>query len=346
MPVTLLDNDTTLVEFRKRSWKLAVIESYAVQTNTFTELQELSAKKDTPRADLIAKAKEGAQRSAEDLTRLAEERKELFGDGQAPTEADRRDLEQAEQRLKLIREGIAALKDYVEQQMKIDKDEKSPERQQVQENIERGNLLERDGELGKAIVVYTKVLDDGYKDEKLEARVKQLRELWTPKSEEHRKARTFIYEEWPTLDTATLPAKMAEANQALAECVKVGDTLGPQKLYKGIQLHAARLLKEAEALNKVNEEDAKQLKAIGELSVNLSKLETDIKAFSRRKAAEVKSGQGDKETRRQGEIASRTLRRQGRLRFLLVSLSPCLLVSLSGPVRTSPCTPPLRRPGV
>jgi len=127
--------------------------------------------------------------------------------------------------------------------------------------------------------VYTKVLEDGYKDEELEAHVKKLRELWTPKNEDHRKARAFIYEEWPTLDTATLPAKMADATQALAECVKVGDTIGPQKLYKGIQLHAARLLKEAEALNKVNEEDAKQLKAIGELSVNLSKLEADIKAF-------------------------------------------------------------------
>ncbi len=81
-----------------------------------------------------------------------------------------------------------------------------------------------------------------------------------------------------------MPAKIAEASQALAECVKVGDTVGPKKLYKGIQLHAARLLKEAEALNNVNEEDAKQLKAIGELSENLSKLEGEIKAFTRVKA--------------------------------------------------------------
>ncbi len=47
---TLLENDASLAEFRKRSWKLAVVESYAVQANTRSpNCKELSAKKDTAR---------------------------------------------------------------------------------------------------------------------------------------------------------------------------------------------------------------------------------------------------------------------------------------------------------
>ena len=97
--------------------------------------------------------------------------------------------------------------------------------------------------------------------------------MWTPKSAEHRKARTFIYEEWPTLDTAALQMRLPEANAALAECIKAGDIVGPQRLYKGIQLHAARLLVEADKLKPTNEEDAKQLKVIAAISMSLNKLE-------------------------------------------------------------------------
>ena len=50
VPVTLLDNDTTPLEYRKRLWKLAVLDSYTVQASIFKELQEMSAKKDTPGA--------------------------------------------------------------------------------------------------------------------------------------------------------------------------------------------------------------------------------------------------------------------------------------------------------
>src|SRR5207253_3581446 len=71
VPVTLQEDDTTLAESgEKRSWKKDVFDSYLVQSTVFTELQQLSAKKDTPRAKLIETARDGAKRSAEDLLRL------------------------------------------------------------------------------------------------------------------------------------------------------------------------------------------------------------------------------------------------------------------------------------
>jgi hypothetical protein len=280
VPVSLTEKDTEPVEYRKRSWKQSVVESYTVQADTFNELQELSAKKDTPRADLIAKAKEGAKRSAEDLQNLLEERKELYGDGPALTDADRRDLAQAEQRLTAIREGSAELRRYAERQVEIDKEENSPERKRIQEEIERGKLLERDGELGKAIEVYQEVLKTGFKNEELEARLKKLQELWSPKSPQHAAARKYIYEVFPMLDTAALQTQIKDATDALDVCIIAGDTITPQKLYKGIQIHAARLLKEGEPLqDKVGEEDMKQLKIIRELGADLTKLEAKIKAY-------------------------------------------------------------------
>jgi hypothetical protein len=277
--MSLTEKDTTPLEFRKRSWKQDVLDSYAVQADAFTRLQQMSAKKETPRADLIATANEGAKRSTDDLQRLMAERQELFG-GQAPTDADRRDLAQADPRLKAIREGADELRRFAERQAEIDKEENSPERKRVAEEIERGKLLERDGELGQAIEVYEKILASGFKSEELEARVKKLRELWTPKSEKHAAARKFIYEAFPTLDTAALQMQIKAADEALDECIAAGDTIGPQKMYKGIQLHAGRLLKEGEALqDKVDDDSRKQLKMIGELGAELTKLEAKIKAF-------------------------------------------------------------------
>jgi hypothetical protein len=278
VPISFVEKDAT-VDYRKRFWFEDVVNSLAVQSDTFNELQKLSAKKDAPRGDLITKAKEGARRSADDLQRLMEDRKELFGNGQVP-DADRRELAQADQRLKAIREGAAALRTFAERQAEIDKEENSPERKQVAEEIERGKLLESDFELGQAIKVYEKVLAGGFKNEELEARVKKLHALWDEKSPAHGAARKYIYEVFPTLDTPTLQMQMEQANAALNECMKVGDTIAPQKMYKGIQQHAARLLKEGEPLQeKVGEDDKKQLRMIRELGAELEKMETKIKVY-------------------------------------------------------------------
>jgi hypothetical protein len=280
VPVSLTEKDTEPIEYRKGSWKQSVIDSYRVQAETFNELQEMSAKKDTPRADLIAKAKEGAKRSTDDLLRLQEERKELFGDAKTVSDADRRDLALAEQRLTAIREGAAELGRYADRQVEIEKEENSPERKRLQEEIERGKLLERDGEVGKAIKVYETVLESGIKNEELEARLKKLQEIWKEKSPAHATARKYIYDVFPTLDTAALQMQIKDANDALDECIRAGDVITPQKLYKGIQIHAARLLKEGEALqDKVGEEDMKQLKMLRDLGAELGKMEAKIKAF-------------------------------------------------------------------
>jgi hypothetical protein len=275
IPVTLLEKDDAgLAEFDKRSWLGSVLYSYAVQSMAFTEL---SAKKDTPRAKLIEMAREAVKRSEEDLARLRAERDEVYGKNL--TDADKRDLAKAEERLKAIKTGVDELNRYVARQEQIDKEEKDPKNQRLLEQLERGKLLEKDGELGKAIALYGEILADGFKSEELEQRIKKLHEVWDPKSPEHRKARDFIYNTWPTLDTAALPMQLPEAHKALAVCRDASDYVGPQKLYKGIQIHAARLLKEAEGLRDVNEEDAKQLKVIKDLGAELTRLETEIKAW-------------------------------------------------------------------
>jgi hypothetical protein len=274
IPVTLAENDAPLADFDKRSFQRSVLQSYAEQSMAFTEL---SAKKDTPRAKLIEMAREAAKRSEEDLARLRAERDEVYGKNL--TDADQRDRAQADQRLKAIETGVGELNRYIGRQEQIDTQEKDPKNQRVLEQLERGKLLEKEGELGKAIALYESILQDGFKSEELEQRVKKLRELWEPKSPEHRKARDFIYNTWPTLDTAGLQAQMGEARNALSVCRQVGDVVGPQKLYKGIQVHAARLLKESESLSNVNEEDAKQLKVIKDLGAELARLETEVKAF-------------------------------------------------------------------
>jgi hypothetical protein len=278
--VTLLDeNDTLLADSAKKAWKLSVYDSYQVQSNVFTELLKKSEKK-APRAELIELAKEAQTRSAEDRQRLMEERERAYNGNLS--DADQRDLAQANQRLKAIQDGERELEEYIKKQEAIDKVESRPEQKQWEEQIVRAQLLEKELEYGKAIAIYSGLLEQpgDFKDRKdVEEHLKKLRQLWEPKSEKHREARAFIYNTWPTLDTAALPKQMATAQAALKTCREAGDIISPQKLYLGIQIHATRLLQESKGLNQINIEEAEQLKVIKEIAAHLTQLEADIKAY-------------------------------------------------------------------
>ncbi len=101
-----------------------------------------------------------------------------------------------------------------------------------------------------------------------------------PQSEEHKDARQFIDEVWPTLDDAGLKANMAKAEQALAVCKKAGDTIAAGRLFRAAEAHAVRLKKEYDALSPdVNSDDEGPAKLIREVATGLKKLAAESKTF-------------------------------------------------------------------
>ena len=148
---------------------------------------------------------------------------------------------------------------------------------------EKAKLLETEGELDKAIAIYEKAPAE-FQTAELKKHLDELKKLWIPKSDAHKKAREYIYDTFPKLTTDQLKEGVAEAKKALEVCKKAGDKFGPARLRKATLEHFKRLETEAEALNPaVNIDDEKPAKAIQELIPELRKIVEDVGAYLKEK---------------------------------------------------------------
>lgn len=104
-----------------------------------------------------------------------------------------------------------------------------------------------------------------------------LKQAWEPKSEEHRKARAFIYEVWPKLDTAQkMKERMNEARRALQTCREAKDKLTPHKLLLADVALDGRLQKQLAGLRVTESEDDRRVaKVIAQVHDDLERLHAD-----------------------------------------------------------------------
>jgi chromosome segregation ATPase len=247
----------------------------------FNDINELTVKPDQ-RAKALTRVRQTLERLEKDYSTYTAERDEL------KTEVARLPMNQQpppqllsaiDALLKRIKSGEGDLLKHVALLEKIEKEESDPKKKEWLGQLEQAKLLEKQGELGKAIAIYEKAPPE-FQDAALKNQLAELKKLWEPKSPEHAKARKFIYEVWPTLDTPSLEARLKDAKEAFAQCEKVGDLLGPAKLLRGIQGHLARLTKELDRLQpEVNILDDKPTKLIQKLLPELQALDKAVNAY-------------------------------------------------------------------
>jgi hypothetical protein len=274
VPVRLTAGAGDLLASRRATWERNVSDSLMVQTSLFNEIQELIAKPDG-RALALEKAKAGLKRTQADLEGLEAERRALADEAGAAFKPVRED-----QRIKVLRDGEGQLQRFVAEQEKIDLQVNDPKQKEWRSQVESARLLERDAEVGKAIAVYKRVLKEGLDSPELRMHVEQLEKAWKPIDDKHADARAFIYNVWPTLDTAGLKKHVEEAQKAFAECQRAKDVIAPLKLFKATEVHAGRLAKELDRLNpKINIDDEKPALLIKDVSEGLLKLAGEIQIY-------------------------------------------------------------------
>jgi hypothetical protein len=285
VPISAAQAGNYLLELQVQGWKNEVSNSMVVQVRLFEELQKLGANPER-RAAALVKAREGLKRSEGDYARLQAARNELLKE--AP--GRKLDLPEDDRRLTELKNGQAALRQFIEEQEKIDKEENSPERKALLDKVARAKLLEQDAELEQALKLYREALEGGLKDEGLRSHVEELQKLWTPIDEKDSRypklmeARTFIYNTWPGLDAAGLKERMGDARKALEACEQAGDVIGPLKLFKTTVAHADRLRQEREKLKpELHPDDEKPAETIREVSPKLKKLAEDINTYLNKK---------------------------------------------------------------
>src|SRR5262249_11764553 len=230
------------------------------------------------------KAREGLKNCEEDAKQLAEARDRLLAD--AKEEGEKIDLSGGSARLQELGKVEKELQDFIAGQQAILKEENDPKRKQWLEAIQQAKLYEADAEWGKALEIYDNLLDkEGLKKDEVQKRRDKLKEAWTPRDDEHRKAQSFIYDVWPKLDALKLKSHIEQARAAVETCRKNNDTLAPQKMLRVGVAHGAKLKETLAALRvDLNEDDRKTAETIDDVVKDLTKLMGDVTKFLEEKS--------------------------------------------------------------
>lgn len=261
-------------EFEKKHLINRLDESLLASSGLVEELNQLS--KDREKA--LEKAAAGLLALKNDLATYNGELVKLR------QTLDVKSLAPVEDRMQQLQQKQTQFEGYLAQLKKVIAEERDPLRAELSEMAGRAQLLESTAEFDQAIALYEKIVQKGGNQEGFQRYARHLEELkkdWTPKSEEHRQARAFIYGTWPMLKSAAdLQAHVAEAKKALQICSAAGDKRTPLKLLKSNTAHANNLAKRLEEILKsTNEEDKKEGKTIVDVQQELAKLTADATSF-------------------------------------------------------------------
>ncbi len=282
-PVALVDDRTVTIPIKlgaeqpqwltdRRLWEGNLLSEQLMLDDLFKSLNE-----DIGKADKRPAAVDRARKVLEGLsTRLAvyaEEREELAKSKPASSNLNKGDSALAD-----VKKGRDDLQAFVGRLDKILKEENSPEAREAKAAYEQAHNLETAGEYGRAIELYEQVLAKT-KDAKLAERLPKLKAAWEPKDDAHKKARAFIYETWPKLETpALMKQRIKSAQEALAVCRDDKDPFGPRRLLAVALLHAKQLTKQLGELSPdANEQDREPAQELTDVLESLAKLIEDAK---------------------------------------------------------------------
>jgi hypothetical protein len=264
---------------RRDRWVSHLSDSLVVAADLFRDLNAMAGQSSE---SILARAQEGLKAMQADISELSQERESLRTES-AKLPRAALNLTDGEQNLQRLQEQRDQLQQYLVKLQENIAKEKDPIRQKWQELVLQADLQEREDEFDKAIQLYERVLREGGDNPALRDKLDTLRRAWAPKNNAHAKARTFIYETWPKLETAAqIKDSLDEARNAFRVCKENGDILTPRKLLKTYVTHSSRLAKEVDALRpEEREDDRKTAETIIELTSKLKEFNEDVKEYLR-----------------------------------------------------------------
>jgi hypothetical protein len=248
-----------------------------------TIVKELNAMKGEASESVLARALKGLNALQTDMKDLTTEREGLRAAGARNLpRATPLDLTKGEELLQELEARRTELDRYIGDLQNIITKEKDPNRQRWGEMLAQAAHLEREAEFDAAIKLYEQVLKQGGDSSQVCERLNKLKQEWSPpKNEAHARARKFIFESWPRLETAVqIQAHLDEARKAFAICKENKDSSSPRKLLKTYEVHTARLVKEVDALRPEDrEDDRRTAETVLKLQPELEKFNHEVKQY-------------------------------------------------------------------
>jgi hypothetical protein len=303
--VNLTPDPLAQVAFNVNLWNDRLYEKGTLIQTLFEELPKASADK---RQANLKKAQESLSQLEEDIRRFSDERKNLAQEITriSPQKAATL-LSGGDQRLVKLGEAVQNLRKFITNQEEILQAANDPKNKEILELIQKAQGLENQAEFGKALEAYQELqekLKAAGKDKdkpELVQHISELAKVWEPKSEEHRKARNFIYDSWSKRvsggydgDKAGLDdvkAQISKAKKALETCKKEKDYLTPLKLSKTTDILLGKLQQQYNTLlpnAKTESDTAEVVKNLKSVIDDLGELLSDITAFLEQVKADKK----------------------------------------------------------
>jgi hypothetical protein len=274
IPMNLATDSAMQLAFRKDQWVTQVYRSWRALVDLFKDMDTLL--KARKRDEALGQARQLLADLDKDLTQFAQQRTELLRDAQGT----RLDLSGGDAAIAQLKSGREKLQGVIAKLQKVVGEESDLKRRELQDKLSRAQLLENEADFEGALRLYGEVLDSNQGDAELRKKYATLKAAWAVKGPQHRWAREFIYDKWPTFDPLTLLKPLQEAQKALKICEEVGDTLAPQKLLLVASGHAAKLQDRVNALRPDENEDDKALAKVAvQVAEELNRLIKDVKAY-------------------------------------------------------------------
>ncbi|MGH7222029.1 MAG: hypothetical protein ACRELF_02265, partial [Gemmataceae bacterium] len=150
----------TLFSVRLSSWQSNVADSLQMQANLFKRLETLGAKAEN-RNDIIQEAVSGLERSRKEWNDLNMEKEGILKEAREKKIAVKTQRE--DKRLSELKKSEQTLAEFIEKQKKIEANENDPQLKKWLSEIESAKLLEKELEIDKAIAIYKRIQEAGYK---------------------------------------------------------------------------------------------------------------------------------------------------------------------------------------
>ena len=266
-----------VLRVKKELWDREVYELGLVVQDLFQELKKMESKP-AERQKAIGRAKEGLEHSRGMLKELRTEREALIKEARGAGAT----LEMAfgDGWIRFLDNSNTQLEKYLADQEKVIKEENDPKRLAFKTLLQQAKREEGAGEFEKALELYEEAMRSPFSDADLKKEYDKLKGRWTPKNEEHRKARFYLEKDWATTDLLATPGAMAEAEKAFDVYRANIDVLGAVKVRQLILGQGGKLKAKKDTLEPdINEEDRKAVQMIADLAAALRKFGNTVEAF-------------------------------------------------------------------
>ena len=269
----------TRLEFARRDAMSRITDARLIQVRLIQDMSALE--KENKKEDALKRGDKTYKAVQTDTAEIEEELSRLGKRVERDLPGTTDFLKDCEQQLVVLKDKQSELLDHIDKLKEAIRLENDPtviaKRKQIQEAVRQAEFAAQQANYDEALKKYEEaasLLEDPEAKAKVQATHDALKKAWEIRDDDHKAARTFIYETWPKLDSSqAIKEALPEARKSFEKCKSVADKLTLNKmLLTAPEVSKPLVTQIEELLNSSSPEDVATLMGLKMISDELEKL--------------------------------------------------------------------------